>query len=166
MVLLRVCVTPVHAAQSLVGCARSHLRREQPGGDANRGKNKGFSCEKERVCAAFSSLSRIRFDTADGRGETLDRRRSVRLTLFCTFCLFAIWSERFYALPINESKQRLRPSHAGVIKRSLLLRSYSVGSHATETPIRSRSHWSVEPDWAGPFRTDDLLIKFILPLGI
>ena len=82
------------------------------------------------------------------------------------FCLFAIWSERFYALPINESKQRLRPSHAGVIKRSLLLRSYSVGSHATETPIRSRSHLSVEPDWAGPFRTDDLLIKFILPLGI
>ena len=83
-----------------------------------------------------------------------------------SFCLFAIWSERFYALPINESKQRLRPSHAGVIKRSLLLRSYSVGSHATETPIRSRSHLSVEPDWAGPFRTDDLLIKFILPLGI
>ena len=82
------------------------------------------------------------------------------------FCLFAIWSERFYALPINESKQRLRPSHAGVIKRSLLLRSYSVGSHATETPIRSRSHLSVEPDWACPFRTDDLLIKFILPLGI
>ena len=83
VVLLRVCVTPVHAAQSLVGCARSHLRREQPGGDANRGKNKGFSCEKERVCAALFLLSRIRFGTADGRGENLDRRRSVRLTLFC-----------------------------------------------------------------------------------
>ena len=89
-----------------------------------------------------------------------------------SFCLFAIWSERSYALPINESKQRLRPSHAhaGVIKRWLLLRSYSAGSHATEPPIRSRSHSSVKPrvkpDWAGPFRTDDLLVKFILPLGI
>ena len=83
VVLLRVCVTPVHAAQSLVGCARSHLRREQPGGDANRGKNKGFSCEKERVCAALFYLSIIRFGTADGRGKILDRRRSVRLTLFC-----------------------------------------------------------------------------------
>ena len=50
---------------------------------ANRGKNKGFSCEKERVCAALFVLSRIRFGTADGRGENLDRRRSVRLTLFC-----------------------------------------------------------------------------------
>ena len=105
MVLLRVCVTPVHAAQSLVGCARSHLRREQPGGDANRGKNKGFSCEKERVCAALFYLSRIRFGTADGRGKNLDRRRSVRLTLFC----------RLWAQYSDNSRTRPRGStHLGI----------------------------------------------------
>ena len=69
VVLMRSCVTPVHAAQSLVGCARSHLRRERPGGDANRGKNKVFSCEKERVCAALFFLNYIRVEAADGRGK-------------------------------------------------------------------------------------------------
>ena len=49
-------MTPVHAAQSLVGCARSHLRRERPGGDANRGKNKVFPVRKSGCALLFCCL--------------------------------------------------------------------------------------------------------------
>ena len=70
MVLPRGCMTPVHAAQSLVGCARSHLRRERPGGDANRGKNKVFPVRKSGCALLFCVLSKSKSKRQTAAGKS------------------------------------------------------------------------------------------------
>ena len=104
---------------------------------ANRGKNKGFSCEKERVCAALFYLSRIRFGTADGRGKNLDRRRSVRLTLFCTT------TRKPNIAPLLKKTNPSRPTRGGLVSYMRVLR-------AAEEPVAEIEPVLYEKNHPGP----------------